>query len=284
MEEQHPEAGAARGRAARPSCALLLELLLAVGLIVAREEPAAAQARRSADARARALFQQAEVHFHAGEFEQARKLYTSAYKLRALPGFLFNIAQCHRFARQHERALFFYRAYLSRLPDARNRAEVERLITSTEAELARESRERAMPGPRMPPRASPSSPSPAPAGERDQARDERRPAGSRAWLLTGAGASAALLVAGAVTGGLSIARSREYREAPSLERRDAGLALATTSVVTLATGAAIGVATLVYWRVAHVPRARAASPAGSAVAIVPLPAGGAALVLGGAFR
>jgi tetratricopeptide (TPR) repeat protein len=244
---------------------------VALASLVVLAGPAAAADDDPNDAKARELFRRAEAHFGAGELEQARQLYTRAYELRPLPGFLFNIAQCHHFNRQHERALFFYRSYLARLPDAHNRAEVERLIAATEAELARLRRERAADKPR---------PSPAPP-----AAVEAREPPTRAWLIAGASASAALLVTGAVTGGLSIARSREYND-PATESnrlsdlRSSGRALAATSVATLATGALLGAGTIIYWRVSYVPRARAAR---ASAAVVPLAEGGAALVLGGRF-
>jgi len=249
--------------------------IVLVGLMVGLCQPAAAA--DSDDTRARELFRRAEMHFNVGEFEQARQLYTSAYKLRPLPGFLFNIAQCHHFSRQHERALFFYRSYLARLPDAHNRAEVERLIATTEAELARLRRERATTI-----KPEPHAPSPV----QPAAVDAREPP-TRAWLVAGASASAALLVTGAVTGGLSIARSREYKDpatAPDRrpDLRSSGLALAATSAATLAVGALLGAGTIIYWRVSYAPRARAAAAARSA-AVVPLAEGGAALVLGGRF-
>jgi hypothetical protein len=58
--------------------------------------------------------------------------YEAAYQAKPLPGFLFNIAQCHRNLGHHERAVFFYRRYLSLDPESPNRALVEQLASEEE--------------------------------------------------------------------------------------------------------------------------------------------------------
>src|SRR5688500_10407976 len=60
----------------------------------------------SAEAEAREMFRRAEVHFNLREFDRALELYAEAYRLKPLPGFLFNIAQCHRFSGRYEDAAF----------------------------------------------------------------------------------------------------------------------------------------------------------------------------------
>jgi tetratricopeptide (TPR) repeat protein len=61
---------------------------------------------------ARARFAQAQHEYDLGRFNEALEGYTQAYELDPLPGFVFNIAQCHRQMHHWERAAFFYRRYL----------------------------------------------------------------------------------------------------------------------------------------------------------------------------
>ena len=64
-------------------------------------------------AMARALFKQGDVHYRVAEFAEALDKYREAYRLHNHPAIVFNIAQCHRQLKQHEKALFFYKLYLS---------------------------------------------------------------------------------------------------------------------------------------------------------------------------
>src|SRR4051812_8543137 len=66
----------------------------------------------SDEARAKALFKEGETSYNLGQFDAALAKYTEAYKLKPLPGFLFNIAQCHKQLGQYERAAFFYGRFI----------------------------------------------------------------------------------------------------------------------------------------------------------------------------
>ncbi len=83
-------------------------------------------------AKAQKLFEEAEKQYYLGRFAKALQLYSKAYELAPLPGFLFNIGQCHRMMGNFSRAVFFYRGYL-RATDAANRAVVEKLIEECRA-------------------------------------------------------------------------------------------------------------------------------------------------------
>ena len=48
-------------------------------------------------------FDKGETHYRLGRFEAARKEYTQAYEATPLPGFLFNIGQCHRQLGEYDR-------------------------------------------------------------------------------------------------------------------------------------------------------------------------------------
>ena len=106
---------------------MLASLIIAVAAGVAA--PAATGADSPApDQEARALFRRAELNFYAGNYQEALGNYQRAYQVKPLPGFVFNIAQCHRNLGNHERAGFFYRRYLTLERNPARRAQVEKLI------------------------------------------------------------------------------------------------------------------------------------------------------------
>ncbi len=84
---------------------MVLSLTLALG-------PAAARADTAAETKARALYKDGMKAYDLGDFAGALGLYSEAYKLTQLPGFLFNIAQCHRQLNDFERAAFFYGRFI----------------------------------------------------------------------------------------------------------------------------------------------------------------------------
>ena len=112
----------------RRVCLLALMALVATGARPAAAEDRAARA-------ARAHFQRAEKAFSMGKFDDALKGYEAAYEAKALPGLLFNIAQCHRNLANPERAIFFYQRYLALDPATPNRALVEQLIGEEQKRL-----------------------------------------------------------------------------------------------------------------------------------------------------
>ncbi|NOK19354.1 tetratricopeptide repeat protein [Corallococcus carmarthensis] len=99
-----------RSRRREPK-ALSLALALALGTpfpAVAAEATATA-----AEDQAREKFSEGNLAYDLGEFDRALKAFSEAYRLKPLPAFLFNIAQCHRQLNNPSRAAFFYRRYLS---------------------------------------------------------------------------------------------------------------------------------------------------------------------------
>jgi tetratricopeptide (TPR) repeat protein len=89
------------------------ERVLAVGLCVALcMGPWVARADTAAETQAKALFQSGAKAYDVGDFEGALKFYSDAYQLAPRPGFLFNIAQCHRQLNNYERAAFFYQRFI----------------------------------------------------------------------------------------------------------------------------------------------------------------------------
>ncbi len=106
---------------------MLSSVALALAASPAAPSPAAAR-------QARALTRRSMVEYDAGDFEKALADETRAYELDPLPALLFNLAQCHRALHHWEQAAFFYRRYLARAPAAKNRPQVEKLVSLVEAQ------------------------------------------------------------------------------------------------------------------------------------------------------
>ena len=89
-------------------------------------------------AKAKALFAEGNQHYSLGEFDQAMASYSLAYRLKPLPAFLFNIAQCHRKLGHFRDAVAMYQNYLVGVPDAPNKDVVESLIKEAKDRQAEE--------------------------------------------------------------------------------------------------------------------------------------------------
>jgi tetratricopeptide (TPR) repeat protein len=85
--------------------------------------------------RAKALFAEGNQHFNLNELEQALELYKRAYRIKPLPAFLFNIAQCHRKLGHYQEAINMYQSYLVGVPNASNKDMVESLINESKQGL-----------------------------------------------------------------------------------------------------------------------------------------------------
>jgi tetratricopeptide (TPR) repeat protein len=79
---------------------------------------------------ARAHFDKGSSLYDIGKYIEAAHEYEQAYTLKADPALLFNIGQAYRQANESAAALRVYRSYLRRVPNAPNRAEVERHIVA----------------------------------------------------------------------------------------------------------------------------------------------------------
>lgn len=93
--------------------AVLVALVLALAPPSVHAASLNGGASPSPETQARARFSEGNIAYDLAEFQKALDAYTEAYRLVPLPGFLFNIAQCHRQLGHAERAAFFYRRYLS---------------------------------------------------------------------------------------------------------------------------------------------------------------------------
>lgn len=174
---------ALRGRplrsGSRPARALAAALTAATFLIATL---AAAPAR--ADDSARAHHEQGRAAIRRGQHEEAIVEYRRAYELKADPSYLYDIAEAYRALGVSERAVFFYRRYLSTHPRPPNRPEVEAVIARLD------------PNPTIPSAAAP-APSPTLAGQpaamvaaHSVSEQERSVVGTW-WFWTAVGALAA---------------------------------------------------------------------------------------------
>jgi tetratricopeptide (TPR) repeat protein len=90
------------------------------------------------------LFRQGQAHYRVGEFERALQAFKASLHIAHRPSTVFNIAQCHRQLKNPERALFFYKLYLSEWDrinpghPAPARHEVNRHITELALALQRQ--------------------------------------------------------------------------------------------------------------------------------------------------
>ncbi len=123
----------------------VLPVLVAVLLAVAPPVAHAANSGGETDAEvlARAKFAEGNLSYDLAEFQKALDAYSEAYRLVPLPGFLFNIAQCHRQLGRPERAGFFYRRYLSLSKEEPANAQLVRdFITEMDAQVLKEQERR----------------------------------------------------------------------------------------------------------------------------------------------
>jgi tetratricopeptide (TPR) repeat protein len=169
-------------------CALVVASVCCAGVAMAAEP--SAEARR--------LYAEGKAEFAQGHYDVAVSLFERSYALSESPALLFNMAQAHRLAGPSHcaDAAALYNSYLSALPDAENRKEVEERIHElgdcpAPAQAAESIKAPPVSGTpeKTPTNAAPRSATPPPP-----ARGSSLPTGP--ILLSGSGA--ALLVAGGV--------------------------------------------------------------------------------------
>jgi tetratricopeptide (TPR) repeat protein len=77
---------------------------------------------------ARTHYRRGTKLFSLGRFDEAIQEYDAAYEIKDDPSLLYNIAQAHRLNNNLPKALFFYKSYLNRVPNAENATEVSNRI------------------------------------------------------------------------------------------------------------------------------------------------------------
>ena len=119
-----------------------------VALMVAIVLGASGATARADDAqKARELFTQGNTYFDLGQFDKAIDAWQNGYQLKNDPGFLYNIAQAYRTMGDAQKAIFFYKRYLSNSPKARNRPEVEQKIEALQKQLSLQEQAKGLPPP-----------------------------------------------------------------------------------------------------------------------------------------
>lgn len=119
----------------RSSAALLMLCVLLAGPD-ARAESVEAQAKRIA--------MEGKKAFDTGDFVTAIARYEDAYKLKAAPGLLFNLGQCHRKTGNLDASLSYFKRYLETNPPAAQATATEQVVAEVKAQLdAEREKERA---------------------------------------------------------------------------------------------------------------------------------------------
>jgi hypothetical protein len=77
-------------------------------------------------------YQQATRAYDLGKYQEAVDEYQKVYEIDGDPVMLYNIAQAYRLNDQPQESIHFYRRYLQRSPEARNKEDVERKIVAME--------------------------------------------------------------------------------------------------------------------------------------------------------
>jgi len=116
---------------------LIFFLVSSVSLVTSLPRPACA-----ADAITPAKKKEAREHFFAGSrkydlgrYDEASEEFQKAYEILGDPMILYNVAKSLQYAKNIERALFFYKRYLARSTTAPNRSEVETRIVELTAAM-----------------------------------------------------------------------------------------------------------------------------------------------------
>jgi hypothetical protein len=107
---------------------------VALLLVSAAGAPSARAAELSPQQKAemRTLYDKATRAYDVGKYQEAIEDYQKAYEIGGDPPMLYNIAQAYRLNNQPTEAVRFYKRYLQRAPNARNREDVERKIAEQE--------------------------------------------------------------------------------------------------------------------------------------------------------
>jgi hypothetical protein len=170
-----------------------------------------ARAEDANTAKAKEHFQTGSRQFALGRFDEAIKEYEAAYELRDDPVFLYNIAQAHRLNRNPEKALFFYRSYLSHAGNPPNAGDVQKKIAELQALIEQQSRTQAAPpqGPISPEPRTTSPPAQTPANSTPASPSTATPAPTEPGATSAAAAPPAsehagrakVIAGGAMIGG-----------------------------------------------------------------------------------
>lgn len=162
----------------------------------AAEEPAPAAGSKADLETAKRLFNQGQIHYSLGEYDQAISQFRAAYQLSFAPGLLFNIAQAYRLKGDCRQALEIYKHFLRLAPDAPTHVEAESQVSSLE-QRCRGAEAAPVPAPASPP---PGGTAPVLVDANPPAAQKpEQPAAPPRWSTRGK-VAAVLLGAGAAVG------------------------------------------------------------------------------------
>lgn len=154
---------------------------------------------------AKVLFERATVQFRLGQFHDAALTYQRVYELHPDAVLLYNTAQSYRLANEPEKALLFYKSFLSAKPDAPNHDEVSGRIAELERVVAEQKKANERPPNDVTQPPPPATPPPATAtAPATAAEPATAPSPGRSHGRTKKIAGIALLgvAAGALVGGI----------------------------------------------------------------------------------
>jgi tetratricopeptide (TPR) repeat protein len=153
--------------------------------------------------------------YNLGQFEDAVAEYRKGYEQKADPVFLLNIGEAYRQLGAHDKALFFYKRYLSAVPEAPNRAQIEEKIATLEQLVTAQQRARS-PAPPEPlsPRLTPSAPVSLPT-EPYLAATAPAPSSGPLWHRWWFWATAGGVVAGGIAVALLVSSARQPKPPPT---------------------------------------------------------------------
>jgi hypothetical protein len=117
-------------RRSRAFALIFSMMLLALGSKEARAQLSALSPQQKQDIHVH--YQQATRAYDLGKYQEAVDEYQKVYEIDGDPVMLYNIAQAYRLNDQPQESIHFYRRYLQRSPEARNKDDVERKITAME--------------------------------------------------------------------------------------------------------------------------------------------------------
>ena len=119
----------------RPLACRAAALIICIELFAAATGARAAwaQAASTPEELARRHHERGTTYYNLGQFDEAIAEYRRGYEQKGDPVFLFNIGQSYRQLGDVEKALFFYRRYLSIAVGGSNRKLAEQRVTELEA-------------------------------------------------------------------------------------------------------------------------------------------------------
>lgn len=236
-----------RGRAAAALAAAGLASALLGASAALAPCAATAQAADEADVRARLRYEAGTNLYRAGDFAGAAREYQAAYDLSGRPNLLYNLYVAWRDAGELRKAADALERYLDAVPDAEDRVNLEARLAAMQqqiaaldaAEAARQAEVQTEPAPEDGGEAT---------REAEPADDDEGGGGGPGvvpWVVGGVGVAA--IVAGAITGGMSLGLESDLEgacpgnvcPADRADDVDRLSTLATTTDVLLIGGAAL---------------------------------------------